>query len=207
MLALDVGSVVLFSDRLLAQPHDHRRLREQQLALLGTVAVSSMIFVSASSWRIITAGIPVPAWRIFSNARSTSRVVADIGRDHADKAMTVPVDPHRPPAGRHAAQALAQPVDAGERGERVVDRRRQRPDRDLDQLVDRERQILDQRPVGARDMRAAQRARDRPRRVRRPHGRDRMAGDDEVPGPVQQPDHRAALGGEAYQQAWRTNCR
>ena len=35
--------------------------------------VCSMILVSASSWRIITAGMPRPAWRIFSNARSTSR--------------------------------------------------------------------------------------------------------------------------------------
>jgi hypothetical protein len=33
-----------------------------------------MIFVSASSCRIIPAGMPRPAWRIFSNARSTRLV-------------------------------------------------------------------------------------------------------------------------------------
>jgi hypothetical protein len=32
-----------------------------------------MIFVSASSWRIITAGISSAARRIFSKARATSR--------------------------------------------------------------------------------------------------------------------------------------
>src|SRR5690349_18840216 len=35
--------------------------------------VSVIILARASSWRIMTAGMPWPAWRIFSNARCTSR--------------------------------------------------------------------------------------------------------------------------------------
>lgn len=35
--------------------------------------VRSMILTSALSWRIITAGIPVDAWRTFSKARWTRR--------------------------------------------------------------------------------------------------------------------------------------
>ena len=67
------------------------------------------------------------------------------------------MDAERLPPCRDLAQALAEPVDAGQRRERVVDGRRQRPDRDLDELVDREREILRQRPVRARDVRHAQR--------------------------------------------------
>jgi hypothetical protein len=42
------------------------------------------------------------------------------------------------PFRRDLAQALAQPVDARQRGEGVVDRRREGPDRDLDELIDGE---------------------------------------------------------------------
>jgi uncharacterized membrane protein len=46
------------------------------------------------------------------------------------------MDKPRVPVRRDLAQTVAQPVDAGDRSERVVDRRRQRPDGYLDELID-----------------------------------------------------------------------
>ena len=47
-----------------------------------------------------------------------------------------------------------------ERGERVVHRRRQRPDRDLHELIDGEREVLGEGPVGAGDVGLLERAGD-----------------------------------------------
>jgi hypothetical protein len=60
------------------------------------------------------------------------------------------------PPACHLAQAVADPVDAGQRSEGVVDRRGQRADRDLDQLVDAEGDILGEGPVRPGDVRAGQ---------------------------------------------------
>ena len=120
----------------------------------------AITLASPSSWRIITAGIPRLAWRILSCARSTRRwkpTVTVITR-------TWPVASRwtvrRLPAIGDLAQPVAEPVDAGERGEGVVDRRRERADGDLHELIDREREILRERPVRARGVRAAERSRD-----------------------------------------------
>ena len=70
-------------------------------------------------------------------------LVADPGLDEPDLAIAVAVGPAvADPALDDHAQPVAQPVDARQGGERVVDRRRQRPDGDLDQLVDGEGQVL-----------------------------------------------------------------
>ena len=83
-----------------------------------------------------------------------SRSKLDGGGDHADVAVAVAVHARRLPAVGDLAQPVAQPVDAGERGEGVVDRRGERPNGDLDELVDREGEILRQRPVRPGDVRA-----------------------------------------------------
>src|SRR5450755_168464 len=105
----------------------------------------------------------------------------------------------RMPAARDLAQAVAEPVDAGQRGEGVVDSGRQRSDRDLDELIDREREVLRQGPERAGHMGAAELVGDGGRRVGRPHRGHRVAGDEEVAGPVQQPDDRALLGRDRRQ--------
>jgi len=69
---------------------------------------------------------------------------------NADLAALVAVDLRRRPLGRDLAEAFAEPVDAGERREGVVDRGRERPDRDLDELVDGEGEVLRERAVRAR---------------------------------------------------------
>ncbi len=80
------------------------------------------------------------------------------------------------------------------RGERVVHRRRQRPNRDLDQLVDREREVLGERAIGAGEMGPIEALRDGRPRVRRPDRRQRESFDDEMARPVEQPDDRICLG-------------
>jgi hypothetical protein len=50
-------------------------------------------------------------------------------------------------------EAVSQPVDAVERGERVIDCRRQRADRHLDELVDGKAEILGERAIGADNVR------------------------------------------------------
>jgi len=56
------------------------------------------------------------------------------------------------PADRDLAQAVTQPVDARQCRERVVDRLGQRPDRDLDELVDAEGDVLREGPVRPGDV-------------------------------------------------------
>ena len=69
-------------------------------------------------------------------------VVGQCLLDEPDLAALVAVEPVGKLDGPELAQAVAEPVDAGQGGERVVDRRGQGPDGDLDQLVDGECQVL-----------------------------------------------------------------
>ena len=82
-----------------------------------------MIVVSASSWRIITAGIPRPAWRTFSKARLYQPLIAHLVGDHPDVAIAVAMYLGRGPNRRDLAQAVAQPIDTRECSKRVVDGR------------------------------------------------------------------------------------
>ena len=154
-----------------------------------------MILASPSSCRIITAGIPRLAWRILSWARSSRRrnpTVSAITR-------TRPVASRCTGSGRQRSAILHSPSPSQsmhvERGERVVDGRRERADGYLDELIDREGEILGERAVRARGMRAAERAGDTRRGGRRPHVGQRLALGDEVPGTVQQTDDRVAASG------------
>ncbi len=88
------------------------------------------------------------------------------------------------PASLH--KPVTEPVDARQRGEGVIDRRRQRADRDLNELIDGKGEILRERSVRARGVCAAERSRDAWRRVGGPDVRQRLALDDEVAGSVQQ---------------------
>ena len=54
-----------------------------------------MLLVSASSWRIITAGMAELAWRIFSYARWHQPLVGRLGGEHPDDSVPVPVHPGR----------------------------------------------------------------------------------------------------------------
>ena len=102
-------------------------------------------------------------------------LVADRRRDQADLPALVAVDLGRRPLRRDLAQALAEPVDAGQRREGVVDGGRERADRDLDKLVDGEAEVLSERAVGACQVGALEAARDRVGGLRRPDGRQRVA--------------------------------
>ncbi len=102
------------------------------------------------------------------------------------------------PAG-HPAEPGREPVDAGERGEGVVDGGRERPDGDLDELVDGEDRILHQRAVRTGDMGLGQRLAHFGRRPARPHHGQRPAGRQEVPRPVLQADHRVGPRGDGDQ--------
>ena len=72
--------------------------------------------------------------------------MAGLGRDDPDEPPAVPVHPGRMPSARDLVQAVTQPVDAGQSGKGVVDGRRQRPDRDLDELVDAKGDVLREGP-------------------------------------------------------------
>jgi hypothetical protein len=52
-----------------------------------------MILASASSWRIITAGMSRSACRIFSNARWTNRSYVGLGGEQPDNPGGVPIWP------------------------------------------------------------------------------------------------------------------
>src|ERR1035441_9409415 len=69
-------------------------------------------------------------------------LVSDHWVDEPDHPSAIPVDAPGKLSGRDLAKPVAQPVDAVERGEGVVDRRRQGPQGDLLQLIDRKAQVL-----------------------------------------------------------------
>ena len=90
----------------------------------------------------------------------------------------------------HPAEAGRQPVDAGEGREGVVDGGRERPDGDLDQLVDGENGVLHERPVRSGDVGLGQRPGHLGRRAPRPDHGQRPPGGQEVARPVLESDHR-----------------
>ena len=125
--------------------------------------------------------------------------MAGLGRDDPDEPIAVPVHTGRTPPDGDLAQAVREPVHAGQRGEGVVNGRRKRPDGNLDELVDTERDVLGERPVGPRDVRAAERVAYLRRRLGRPYHGERVPLDEEMPGPVVQGDDGVRLGGELNQ--------
>jgi hypothetical protein len=125
--------------------------------------------------------------------------MARLRGDDPDEPAAVPVRPGRMPADRDLAEAVTRPVDAGHCRERVVDRLRQRPDGDLDELVDAEGDVLGEGPVRPGDVGAPERVADPAGRLRRPHRGEGVALDEEMPGPVLQRDDRARAGGELHE--------
>ena len=86
----------------------------------------------------MTAGMPRPAWRILSKRPVDEPLVArPRPRSPGRGPGVVAVHDAGVPARGDLAQPVAEPVDARQRGEGVVHGRRQRADRDLDELVDR----------------------------------------------------------------------
>jgi hypothetical protein len=77
-------------------------------------------------------------------------------------------------------QRVGEPVDARNAGERVVDRRRQRADRDLDYLCDAKLAILSERAVTADANSAIDRGLDRAGVVRRDDCCERLAAEHEL---------------------------
>ena len=88
---------------------------------------------------------------------------AGVGRVELNEADLARTSPGRRPRRGPGPDTRPRPADNQsmqvKRGEGVVDRRRQGPDGDLDQLVDGEDRILHQRPVRAGDVRLRQSAR------------------------------------------------
>ena len=73
----DVGEVGWLGERCLGRAQDHVRLGIRRRSRCSSVVVYSITLARASSWRIITAGMPRPAWRILSNAALDQSLVAD----------------------------------------------------------------------------------------------------------------------------------
>lgn len=121
-------------------------------------------------------------------------LVARLGRDHPDEASAVTVYSGRMPPDSDLAKRVTEPINAGQRSESVVDGGRQGPYGNLHELVDAERNILGERPVRSRDVRPAQRFGDPRGGCGRPHRRERMALDEEVPRSVTQRDDGVRLG-------------
>src|SRR5215472_8696144 len=191
----DIGPVGRLADRLRAQPLDHRGLVEQQLLVLGRGRsfhdLRERVELPDQHRGHAAAGLADLLERALDQA-----LVGDLGRDQPNRARGVAVDAGGLPPARHLVQAVPDPVNAGQGGERVVDGRGERTDADLDQLVEAERDVLGQGPVRPGHMGPGQLARDLIGGAGRPHGRVGVALDQEVAGPVAEVDHRLLLGGD-----------
>ena len=134
------------------------------------------IAVTASSSRMSTAGLSAPDSRIRSNAALSTRSKCSGGTTRRRR----PPSAHIPPFGIGMLPDLhhrrAEPVDAGQTRVGVVDRRRQRPQRDLDHLG-RSRTPGPGAASATGRSRPLRRPRTAPRRAQRPGRtpRDRLA--------------------------------
>src|SRR6185295_1491660 len=119
--------------------------------------------------------------------------------DQAYHTFVVQVEATRQGSSTSPAQTVSEPVDAIERGERIVDGRRDRPDRNLNELVDREAEILRQGPAGPDDVGAIQRLRDRRGGIDGPDPCEGLALNQEMAGTMEQLD-RCLRGGRDLHQ-------
>lgn len=99
--------------------------------------------------------------------------------DPEPAASVIPVPFERRPLGQRE-QRIGEPVDAGNAGERVVDRGRKRADRDLDNLRDAELAILGERAVTADMNSTINRCLERADVVRGDDCRERLAAQHEL---------------------------
>ncbi len=194
---VDVGPVVRLADPLVGGAKDHVRLPAKDRPLRGRDGVidyaRDRIEEPDHDRRHRSSGLADLVERPVHHAVVTGRQ-----QDESDLLPPVPVDVLGQLPPRDLRQPGGDPVDAGERREGVVHGGRERSDCDLDELVDREDGILRERPVRAGDVRVGERLLDSGRRVGRPDGAERTAGDDEVAGPVGEADHRAGLLGNVH---------
>jgi hypothetical protein len=119
--AADVGAVGGLGHRPLAGPVDHRPLIEQHPPLPGTGRVrhdqGERVELADHDGGHGGGRLADLLERALHQA-----LVLGLGRDHPDEARLVPVIPGRMPAADDLAQVVGEPVDAGQRGEGVVDR-------------------------------------------------------------------------------------
>ena len=165
---LDVGAVGRLGYRLEIGTLDHRRLVHQHAGVLGIGGLLHDRFerleLAHQQCRHAEAGLPDLVER-----PSHEIVVAHLLTDDADGAVAVVIGLGRGPHVPQLAQRIAQPVNACQCRIGVVDRWRERPNRDLDQLVHTESRVLGKGPDRSGDLCALQTSRDRVSRFRWPH--------------------------------------
>ena len=178
---------------------DHLGLAEQQLAVLRRGGplhdLGESVELADHHRGHARAGLPDLLERPLDQP-----LIGGLGGDHPGHAGGVPVDPDGVPPAGYLAQAVTDPVDAGQRGEGVINRRGQRADRDLGQLVDAERDVLGEGPVRPGDVRAGQVLRHPLGGISRPDRRVGVALHQKVARPAAQMDHHATLAGQPDQQ-------
>ena len=120
-------------------------------ALSGAVT-SGRSLPRFSSWRMCTARYPRAGLPDLVGGSLDEPLEGDHRLDDPDIPGRIPMHAVGQSVGGNPVKAVAEPIDAVQCGERVVDRGRERPDRHLDQLVDSEAGVLGEGPVGTDDV-------------------------------------------------------